>query len=79
LYISYFIRDYFGKGILIGVSVTLLAQTFLNIGSVSGAIPLTGVPLPLISHGSTSLIFTLGMLGICTQILGRREIYRVEV
>jgi cell division protein FtsW len=79
LYTSYFIKDTFAKSILIGVSITLLAQTFLNMGSVSGAIPLTGVPLPLISHGSTSLIFTLGMLGICTQILGRREIYKVEV
>lgn len=79
LYISYFIKDFFAKSVLIGTSVTLLAQTFLNIGSVSGAIPLTGVPLPLISHGSTALIFTLGMLGICTQIVGRREVYKVEV
>jgi cell division protein FtsW len=70
-------RDDFAKGVLVGTAVTILAQTFLNIGSVSDAIPLTGVPLPLVSHGSTALIITLGMLGICTQIVGRREIYKV--
>jgi len=32
-------------------------QTFLNLGAVSGVIPLTGVPLPLISYGGSSLVF----------------------
>jgi cell division protein FtsW len=56
LYTSYFIKDFFAKSVYsLGLLSLYLAQTFLNIGSVSGAIPLTGVPLPFISHGSTAL------------------------
>lgn len=68
IYLSYFLRDPYAKGVLVGTSIILLTQTFLNSGSASSAIPFTGVPLPLISHGSTSIIITLGMLGLCAQL-----------
>lgn len=68
IYLSYFIRDPYHKGVLTGTGVIILVQTFLNAGSNSGAIPFTGVPLPLISHGSTSIIITMGMLGLCAQL-----------
>lgn len=68
IYLSYFVRDPYAKGVLVGTSMIILTQTFLNAGSSSGAIPFTGVPLPLISHGSTSIVITLGMLGICAQL-----------
>ena len=42
---------------------------FLNIGGVSALIPLTGVPLILISRGGTSLITVLTTLGICQNII----------
>jgi cell division protein FtsW len=71
-YLSFQLRDPFPKGVLIGTGVILLAQTFLNAGSSSGAIPFTGVPLPLISHGSTNIIITLGMLGLCAQLGSRK-------
>lgn len=71
-YLSYFLRDPFPKGVLVGTGIILLSQTFLNAGSASGAIPFTGVPLPLISHGSTNIIITLGMLGLCAQLGARK-------
>lgn len=77
LYLSYNIDSTFERGVLAGTAIIFLAQSFLNIGSISGATPLTGVPLPLVSHGSTSLIITLGMLGICAQIGGSKLRYKV--
>lgn len=72
IYLSYYIRDPYPKGILAGTAVIIMSQTFLNAGSVAGAIPFTGVPLPLISHGSTSIILTMGMLGLCAQLGARK-------
>lgn len=77
LYLSYNMESTFERGVLAGTGIIFLAQSFLNIGSISGATPLTGVPLPLVSHGSTSLIITLGMLGICAQIGGSKLRYKV--
>ncbi len=74
-YLSYQLRDPFPKGVLVGTGTILLAQTFLNAGSTSGAIPFTGVPLPLISHGSTSIIITMGMLGLCAQLGTRKYLH----
>jgi cell division protein FtsW len=68
IYMSGEMRDPYPKGVLAGTGIILLTQTFLNAGSSSGAIPFTGVPLPLISHGSTSIIITMGMLGLCAQL-----------
>ncbi len=61
-------RDPFEKSVLIGTGVAILAQAFLNSASASGTIPFTGVPFPLISHGSTSIIIIMGMLGFCSQL-----------
>lgn len=44
-------------------------QTFLNIGSIYGLIPLTGVPLPLMSQGGTSMMITCGLFGIIIRLL----------
>ena len=77
LFLGFLSNDIYYKSILTGVAVVLSSQSFLNIGSISGAIPLTGVPLPLVSHGSTSMILTLGMLGICAQIGGKINRYKV--
>ena len=49
--------------------VTLLAvQTLMNLGGVTKAIPLTGITLPLISHGGSSLLVTCAMLGLLTAL-----------
>lgn len=60
--------DYFGKIVGIGIVSLLGLQAFINIGGVIGLIPLTGVTLPLISHGGSSLLITLVSLGILLNI-----------
>lgn len=68
LLISRNVRDDFGKLLLIGFSAIIGIQTFINIAALSGLIPLTGVTLPFISHGSSSLVTFMTMAGIMTNI-----------
>ena len=51
-----------------GLSACLGLQTLLNVGGVVKAIPLTGIPLPLLSHGGSSLVATLVMAGLLLAI-----------
>lgn len=56
------------------IGVWLLVQTTLNIGAVIGMLPVTGVPLPLISAGGSSTVVTLAALGLVSGIFRRRRI-----
>jgi len=56
--------DQFGRLLVSGIIILLTAQSFLNIASIIGVFPLTGVPLVFISHGGTSLMITLTGIGI---------------
>lgn len=67
--------DTFGMLTGIGIVSLLAFQTFINIGGVTGAIPLTGVTLPFISYGGSSLLFILMSMGVLLSI--SREYYRV--
>ncbi len=51
-----------------GIVLLLLTQIFVNLGSMVALLPLTGMPLPLISYGGTSLISTFASLGILASI-----------
>ena len=68
LLISRNMRDEFGKLLLIGFSAIIGIQTFVNIAALSGLIPLTGVTLPFISYGSSSLATFMTMAGIMVNI-----------
>ena len=61
-------REPFGRLFTLGLAVWLLAQMFVNIGAILNLIPLTGVPLPFFSYGSSSLISLLAGLGIARNI-----------
>jgi cell division protein FtsW len=50
----------------------IVVQAVVNIGAVLGALPITGIPLPLVSYGGTSLVSTLGALGML-MAFARRE------
>ncbi len=61
-------RDQYGRLLAIGIVTIILTQATLNMGSMLGAWPLTGVPLPLVSHGGTALIVVLFQLGVLLNI-----------
>jgi len=71
-------RDKFGYMICSAVGALILFQTFINVGMNIGIMPVTGIPLPLVSYGGTSLIITGGMLGLCQSVYLRRKSLRFE-
>ena len=60
--------DEFGCLLASGCMVWLVWQSFLNVGATVGALPLTGVPLPFISHGGSALASILAAMGLVTNI-----------
>jgi cell division protein FtsW (lipid II flippase) len=54
--------------LVVGVIVWLVSQSAVNIAVVLGVLPVLGVPLPLISAGGSSLIATLGAIGLVLAI-----------
>jgi hypothetical protein len=61
-------QDNFGRFLVVGLTTLLVAQSFLNIASLVGLFPLTGVPLVFISHGGTSLAIALIAVGIILNV-----------
>jgi rod shape determining protein RodA len=61
-------QDPFGLGIASGVASMLLVQVVINVGMVIGVMPITGIPLPFITHGGASLISIAIGLGILQSI-----------
>lgn len=51
-----------------GLTTWVIAQAMINIGAASGAIPFTGVPLPFVSYGGTSLLITLSGVGLLMNL-----------
>ncbi len=77
LYVAFSLRGYrialnapdsFSKLLVIGIITIIIAQSFMNISSIIGVFPLTGVPLVFISHGGTALLLSIGMMGIVLNI-----------
>ncbi len=60
--------DIFGSLMAAGITIWLMLQTFINIGGVLGLLPITGVTLPFLSYGSSSLLVTAMAAGILLSI-----------
>lgn len=60
--------DIFSRLVATGITTWLLAQMFINIGAMFSILPLTGVPLPFVSYGGSSLIILLAAVGILVNI-----------
>ncbi|QYG88482.1 FtsW/RodA/SpoVE family cell cycle protein [Bacillus atrophaeus] len=67
-YIARKCEDPFGSLLAIGISSMIAIQSFINLGGVSGLIPITGVTLPFVSYGGSSLLLLLGSTGILVNI-----------
>ncbi len=61
-------NEYFPKVLTVGITSWVIIQSFINIAAISGIIPLTGVPLPFISYGSSALVVNLAGAGIVANI-----------
>ncbi len=61
-------QDAFSKLISVGITSWIVIQAFVNIGSMTGILPLTGIPLPFISYGGSHLIAELAGVGILFNI-----------
>jgi cell division protein FtsW len=60
--------DLFGMLLVVGIITLIISQTFLNIAAMLAIMPLSGLTLPFISHGGTSLLLTLFAIGIVLNI-----------
>ena len=61
-------KDRFGCLLSLGVGVLIAVQTLLNIAVVTGSIPPTGLPLPFISSGGTSVAVFMAGVGVCVNV-----------
>lgn len=66
-------KDALGRYLALGVATMILFQVLINVGMNIGLMPVTGIPLPLISHGGSSLFSTMIALGIVASIFVRRK------
>ena len=67
-------RDLFGSMLVIGVMCHVSLQAILNIAVATNAIPNTGITLPFISYGGTSLLLLMGEIGIVLSVSRQIEL-----
>lgn len=68
-------KDHFGRLLAAGVTIYLAMHIIINIGMMSGLLPITGVPLVLITYGGSSASATMAALGILQSIYSRRFMF----
>jgi len=60
--------DLYGSMLAVGLTSMLVFQAMLNIGVATGSLPVTGITLPFVSFGSTSLVVSLAAVGVLLNI-----------
>lgn len=67
-------QDPFGRLVAASLVFSFFVHVFVNVGMVSGLLPVVGLPLPLISYGGTSLVTTMAAFGIVMSMFSHRRI-----
>jgi cell division protein FtsW len=60
--------DQFSRLLVVGIVILIVAQSFINMASMLGVLPLTGLPLLFVSHGGSALLVTLAEIGIVLNV-----------
>lgn len=76
--VGYLAKDYYGFIYCIGLGGMVFFQVLVNIGMNIGIMPVTGIPLPLVSAGGTSVVVVSAMLGYVQSIYMRRKSLRFD-
>ncbi|HEX2699367.1 MAG TPA: putative lipid II flippase FtsW [Acidimicrobiales bacterium] len=63
--------DRYGMLLASGITAWVMAQAFINIGAVVGVVPVSGLPLPFVSFGGTSMVVLMGAVGVLLNIAGQ--------
>jgi len=73
LHVATISRDRFGVLITVGIATIFLFHAFVNVGMTMGLMPVTGIPLPFISYGRSSLVVSVISLGLLQSIVMRAK------
>ena len=73
IYVAKTARDNLGSYIAIGIAGIFFFHMAENIGMVMGLLPITGVPLPFVSYGGSSMITSFICIGLLLNISGKRQ------
>ena len=73
IYVAKTAKDDLGSYIAIGIAGVFFFHMIENIGMTMGRLPITGIPLPFVSYGGSSLLSNFIMIGLLLNISGRRK------
>lgn len=79
IWVAYRAVDRFGRLVAIGITTWLAAQAIVNIGGVTGILPITGVPLPFVSFGGTALVMAMVGVGVLISVARHQPDIEVSV
>jgi rod shape determining protein RodA len=68
LRVAFIVKDSFGSVLCFGVFLVFLVQFIINVGMNLGLMPVTGIPLPLVSYGGSSLLISCILLGLVQNV-----------
>jgi rod shape determining protein RodA len=71
-------RHQYGRLLALGIGVNMFMYTFVNVAMVVGAIPVGGVPLPLVSHGGSAMLTVMVAMGLLMSVHVHRDVVFAE-
>jgi rod shape determining protein RodA len=68
--------DRFGSIVALGIIALVFWQLFINVGMITGLLPVVGIPLVLLSYGGSSIVVTMAGMGLLMNISMRRFMFQ---